>query len=85
MRTHSGFPNLQRARYVKFPVVTFTKRLQTRHREGGQSVQFEYAVAVADGLVINTSAAGDEKRFVNHGCRPNAELKKKRDPFYNYN
>ena len=47
---------------------------------GDQSVQFEYAVAVADGLVINASAAGNEMRFVNHSCRPNAELKKKRDP-----
>ena len=55
MRTHSGFPNLQRAWYVKFPVVTFTTRLHTNTASrGGQSVQFEYAAAVADGLVINT-------------------------------
>ena len=36
MRTHSGFPNLQRARYVKFPVVTFTTRLHTNTASRGE-------------------------------------------------
>ena len=45
-----------------------------------KSATYAYGVAVADDLVINALAAGNDMRFVNHSCRPNAELKKKHDP-----
>ena len=45
-----------------------------------EKVRYEYAVRLGEGILIDASAAGNDMRFANHSCDPNAEMNKKFDP-----